>query len=238
MNASDRCAWLVMIALMAPVVHVQAEERFTDSIEDAFVDNGRITIKLTAGEHTITESSDSTIRVSWYVDEKDIRKVDAHTEVDGSTARLDIDGPKKNFRTVIEVPRHSDLVVRLSAGDLDIGSIEGDKDIRLRAGDLDIEIGNIDEYGQVEGSLWAGDIDAGPFSQEKSGLFRSVKWKGDGEHLSWVSDGKTGFTIEEAPGQRRGCNCRAQGDQSTQCACPRLLRQFLRMFREQTFRRR
>jgi len=30
-------------------------------------------------------------------------------------------------------------------------------------------------------------------------------WKNDGEHLVWTSDGKTGYTIEEAPGQRRGC---------------------------------
>ncbi len=30
-------------------------------------------------------------------------------------------------------------------------------------------------------------------------------WKPDGEHLVWTSDGKTGYTIEEAPGQRRGC---------------------------------
>ena len=30
-------------------------------------------------------------------------------------------------------------------------------------------------------------------------------WKADGEHLVWTSDGKTGYEIEEAPGQRRGC---------------------------------
>ncbi len=30
-------------------------------------------------------------------------------------------------------------------------------------------------------------------------------WKEDGEHLCWTSDGKTGYEIEEAPGQRRGC---------------------------------
>jgi len=30
-------------------------------------------------------------------------------------------------------------------------------------------------------------------------------WRQDGEHLVWTSDGKTGYTIEDAPGQRRGC---------------------------------
>ncbi len=33
----------------------------------------------------------------------------------------------------------------------------------------------------------------------------SHSWKEDAEHLRWSSDGKTGYTIEEAPGQRRGC---------------------------------
>lgn len=182
MFALSRYAWLVMIGFLVTVAHLHADERFTDSTEVAFVDNGRINIRLTAGEHTITESSDNKIRVSWHVEDEDIREVDAHTEVNGSTARIDVDGPKKNFRTVIEVPRRSDLVVRLSAGELDIGPIEGDKDIRLRAGDLDIEVAKIDEYGEVRGSLWAGDINAGPFSQQSSGLFRSVEWEGNGDH--------------------------------------------------------
>lgn len=182
MTASSRCAWLTVIALLTPLTYVHAGEMFSDSTEVAFVDRGRIEIKLSAGEHTITENSENVIRVSWHVEDDDIRDVDTHTEVSGSTAKIDIDGPQKNFRTVIEVPRHSDLVVRLSAGELDVGPIEGNKDIRLRAGDLDIEVGNVDEYGQVKGSLWAGDIDAGPFNLEKSGLFRSIKWEGNGDH--------------------------------------------------------
>lgn len=30
-------------------------------------------------------------------------------------------------------------------------------------------------------------------------------WRNDAEHLVWTSDGKTGYTIEEEDGQRRGC---------------------------------
>ena len=34
----------------------------------------------------------------------------------------------------------------------------------------------------------------------------SRSWQPEaGEHLCWTSDGKTGYEIEEAPGQRRGC---------------------------------
>jgi HSP90 family molecular chaperone len=30
-------------------------------------------------------------------------------------------------------------------------------------------------------------------------------WRTDGEHLVWISDGASGYTIESAPGQSRGC---------------------------------
>lgn len=30
-------------------------------------------------------------------------------------------------------------------------------------------------------------------------------WRPDGEHLVWSSDGQTGYAIDEAPGQKRGC---------------------------------
>ncbi len=33
----------------------------------------------------------------------------------------------------------------------------------------------------------------------------SHSWNEEGEHLLWTSDGKTGYSIDEAPGQRRGC---------------------------------
>jgi molecular chaperone HtpG len=30
-------------------------------------------------------------------------------------------------------------------------------------------------------------------------------WKNEGEHLVWISDGTSSYTIDEAPGQARGC---------------------------------
>ncbi len=182
MNAPKGCAPMLGFFLLLSAALVQAEETYTDSLEEAFVDNGTINIKLTAGQHRISRSDDDHIRISWRVDDEDIDDVETEARVDGSSAKIDIDGPRENFRTVIEVPRRSDLVVRLSAGELDIEHIEGSKDIELRAGELSIAVGSADEYSQVEGSLWAGEIDAGPFNQEKSGLFRSIEWKGDGEH--------------------------------------------------------
>ena len=82
---------------------------------------------------------------------------------------------------MIEVPESSDLTVQLSAGVLTVQDTGGNRDIRLRAGELFIEVDDTDNYASVTGSLWAGDIDAGPFNQGASGLFRSIEWKGEGE---------------------------------------------------------
>ena len=182
MIASTRRTWMFGLFLLLPAAAVHSEGTYTDSLEMAFVDNGKISIKLTAGEHRISRSEDNDIRISWRVNDEDTGDVETETSVNGSSANIDIDGPRENFHTIIEVPSHSDLVVRLSAGELDIEHIEGSKDIKLRAGDLSIEVGSTDAYAHVKGSLWAGDIDAGPFSQETSGLFRSIEWEGEGDH--------------------------------------------------------
>ncbi len=42
-----------------------------------------------------------------------------------------IAGPKSNFHAVIEVPRKTDLRVRMMAGDLHVGEVEGNKDIEM-----------------------------------------------------------------------------------------------------------
>ena len=160
-----------------------SESRPSDSLETAFVANGRITIVLSAGGYQIMESPDNRIRVRWSVrDHSQLARVEADAEVDGSEARIVLDGPTNHFQATIEVPSRSDLFVRLSAGELSIEDIVGDKDIRLRAGELRIEVGRPEDYSHVEASVWAGELSAAPFRVAKGGLFRSFEWRGDGEY--------------------------------------------------------
>jgi hypothetical protein len=171
---------LIGVLLAASAVPAHAGSEYTDSQVTEFTQGGRIEIKLSAGEHQIVQSKDHHIRVHWIL-EDERKTVKARTDVEGNSATIDVNGPRKNFETVIEVPENSDITVRLSAGTLAIQDLGGDRDINLRAGELKIEVGDAENYGKVEGSLWAGDIDAGPFNKEKSGLFRSFDWQGDGE---------------------------------------------------------
>jgi TNF receptor-associated protein 1 len=65
----------------------------------------------------------------------------------------------------------------------------------------------LNESGQKESNL-IGQFGVGFYSAfmvSDAVTVYTHSWKEDGEHLCWKSDGKTGYEIEEAPGQRRGC---------------------------------
>lgn len=59
------------------------------------------------------------------------------------------------------------------------------------------------EGGNVIGQFGVGFYSAFMVASEVKVYTHS--WRNEGEHLVWTSDGVTGYTIEEAPGQRRGC---------------------------------
>jgi hypothetical protein len=97
--------------------------------------------------------------------------------------QITTDGPSnKGFKVAIQVPRQADLYVRLTAGDLRIEGIQGNKDIELHAGDVRIDVGRAEDYHNVDASVWAGEIQAAPFQVYKGGLFRSFDWSGKGPY--------------------------------------------------------
>ena len=66
----------------------------------------------------------------------------------------------------------------MTAGDIRIEDVRGNKDIELHAGDVRIDVGRAEDYNSVDASVWAGDIKAEPFNTIKGGLFRSFEWNG------------------------------------------------------------
>jgi DUF4097 and DUF4098 domain-containing protein YvlB len=101
----------------------------------------------------------------------------------GNSADLRVENtPHDNFHATIEVPALTDLRIRLTAGDLRVSGIKGDKDIEAHAGDLNISVGSSSDWGDVDASVTAGDINASPFRASKGGLFRSLRWQGPGKY--------------------------------------------------------
>jgi hypothetical protein len=153
-------------------------------IEDkAFVSGGKVDIHLEAGDYEVRASRDNHVRVTL---SGDMGNTVAEIVIKGANADVVVrktPNSSKTFHVVIEVPKVSDVAIRLSAGDLDVDDITGSKDIEARAGDVKIVVGKVDNYAKVDASVGIGDLSAGPFGDAKgSFLSHSVSYTGKGKH--------------------------------------------------------
>jgi hypothetical protein len=168
----------------APASQTTGDARTSGSLERAFAINGRINMDLSAGDYRISGVQDNRIRLQWSVRDPDqLSKVSVRADVRALDASISTSGPSNShLKVVIQVPAQADLYVRLTAGDLRVEDIRGNKDIELHAGDVDIDVGRPEDYHHVEASVWAGDLTATPFRVSKGGLFRSFDWNGNGPY--------------------------------------------------------
>ena len=98
-------------------------------------------------------SKDQRIRHRWSVrDVSDpaVQGPRACSTLRGADASIATDGPSNNsLRFEIQARRPSDLYVRMTAGDIRIEDIRGNKDIELHAGDVRIDVGRAEDYRSV-----------------------------------------------------------------------------------------
>jgi hypothetical protein len=101
----------------------------------------------------------------------------------GNSCKLRITGGPHNELTIaVQVPKNSNLLIRIFAGDVQVKGITGNKDIELGAGDLTIGVGDPADYAHVQASVTTGDIDAKAFGESHGGLFRSFEKPGGGKY--------------------------------------------------------
>ncbi len=193
---------VTLLVSLAPAVFAPAQTAPTktptpSSLEREFVAGGKVVMRLAAGGYTIQSGPDHTIRVRWQTKKPEqLEGVKVDVQVKGSEARMRVRAPHNSgFEAVIELPGHTDLYVRLSAGDLQIRGIEGNMDVESHAGDIGIHVGSAAEYARVDASARAGDIEAPPFGASKGGLFRSFKWQGKGTYALHVHVGAGSITL-------------------------------------------
>ena len=181
--ASLRTAWtgLCLCILIGAAAAQTATQ--PGHAEQAFANNGRVNLDLSAGEYEIRSGATDKIVVNYSThDPEHDRDVEVKFVGGHDSTHLTVNGPHNNFHATIEVPPQTDLYVRLSAGDMRIRGIEGNKDVESHAGDLIIDVGHASDYAAVDASVHAGDINAGAFNVEKGGLFRSFRLRGTGKY--------------------------------------------------------
>ena len=150
--------------------------------ERKFISGGTVRLELAAGDYEIVASKDDRIRVSW-PDRGKEADVTLRIDVTASRATVRTETPWKDGPTIrIELPRRTNMIVRMTAGDLKIEGVEGSKDVSARAGDVNISVGPRDQYRYVKASVTVGDLRSDAFDVNKDGLFRSFEWTGKGQY--------------------------------------------------------
>ena len=104
-----------------------------------FAAGGGIELQLDSGDYVIRASPDEHIRVS-FAGNPGNAVSDLGTN--GTHANLAIRDTPNNFQAIVEVPATVDLTVHLSAGNLEIAAITGNKDIDSKAGNVGIAVPN------------------------------------------------------------------------------------------------
>ena len=167
----------------SPAADPAIQSTFGQPVDKPFAKGGVIRMELAAGDYKIAGSPDDKIRVEWRADRADqAANIRADAEIRGTTAVIATRGFKNGIHFTIAVPARSDIDIDLSAGDLDVRGIEGNKRVESWAGDVTIEVGKPDLYRRVEASVRAGDLNARAFNVSKGGLMRSFAWAGTGPY--------------------------------------------------------
>jgi hypothetical protein len=149
-----------------------------------FASRGQLELRIRPAQIHIIGSDEERIvvRVGGR-DGLDSRDVEAHFEKHGKSGVLEITGGPRNDVTItVQVPKESNLVVRVFAGDVEVSNIVGDKDVELNFGALRIGVGDPTGYSTVKASVSSGEIDAKPFGESRGGLFRSLEESDNGKY--------------------------------------------------------
>jgi hypothetical protein len=154
------------------------------SAQQEFISGGTIRLHLEAGGYTVTPSDSKNIVVSCHANsEEQLKRVKVEIKRTGTSADVYVsETPDNNFEATIEVPRSSNLWARLSAGELVVEDVEGDKNVQVLAGRIQIDVPHPELYGHRDASVTTGSIEASAFDVSKGGLFRSFEQHGPGKY--------------------------------------------------------
>jgi hypothetical protein len=136
---------------------------------------GKLRLFVRPGEIHIVGSEDGKMSVDLSGRNVDkIEDVKAHWTCSEGVAELHVTGgPRSELIIAIHVPRNMELYARIPAGQVNVEGIPGNKDVEIHAGELNIDVVNAKDYGHVDASVYAGEVDAEVFGGNKGGLFRT-----------------------------------------------------------------
>ena len=175
---------LISVLLAAAATLYAQPDSGEAAVQQQFAGGGTIRLHLESGGYEIIPTDAGKIVVTCHARSAE-RLKNVKVAIKANQGRADVyvtDTPNNNFTATIEVPRESNLWVRLTAGELKVGSVVGSKDLELRAGRLQVQIPRPQDYGHRDASVTTGSIQAGAFEVSTGGLFRSFHQQGPGKY--------------------------------------------------------
>jgi hypothetical protein len=177
---------------------VEVEDLAHHPITADFPSGGHLDLHIRSAEIHIVGSDENKITVRaggrHGSDSSDIRARFQRSDRSGEL-RV-IGGPSSDVTITVQIPKNSDLLVRIFAGDVEVEGIRGSKDIELQAGNLEIAVGDAADYSQVKASVTTGAIEAEPFGESRGGLFRSFEKSGSGQYKLLAHVGAGDLTLK------------------------------------------
>ncbi len=180
-------ACTVAVAEGPLVIHEKGKERF----ETGFSAGQRLELEVRSGDVRVSGTDNDKVTIH-YGGRKggEVEGVDVHFRKTTSGGALTLSGgPRNDFQIRIEVPRETNLYVRMPFGALAIENVRGSKNVELHAGDVSIEMGDPKEYAHIQASVTTGGLDSAPLGISKGGLFRSFKHDGPGKYQLYAHVG-------------------------------------------------
>lgn len=180
-----KCSIIILAVLLSGQAVVHAQARGPEAVvRQQFPSGGTVRLHLEAGGYEVIPCDSDTIVVTYQTRSPE-RLKSVKVTIRANQERADLyvtNTPSNNFKATIEIPRQSNLWVRLTAGELDVGNVVGDKDLEIHAGRLQVEIPRPQEYGHRDASVTTGSIEARAFEVSTGGLFRSFHQQGPGKY--------------------------------------------------------
>jgi DUF4097 and DUF4098 domain-containing protein YvlB len=192
----------------------QANDNYTKTATQSwdFAQGGKVELHMRFGDLRVVPTTDSQLSLSYTIHSNHtdfIGKVKTDLSVSGSHAVLRLDAPRNgNIDVELKVPVHSDLYMRVSAGDISVGQIEGNQNVETHAGDILIQVPEHQNYSWVEASTHAGDVSA-PFGKPKGWVGNSLKYEGTGQYRvhAHTFAGDIGFEEPKTAKLEEPCKC-------------------------------
>jgi hypothetical protein len=173
-------AVLLLSTAFVSAQEAKIEELGKSPVEAKFASGGRIRMDLCSSGMEIVGTDHSAVRVSYHPERDSVL---VRLQISGDRADLTVSGcPHNNFQARIEIPKSSALYVRMTAGQLEVRDVTGDKDVELSFGQLNLDVGKAEQYARVDASVNSGQIEASAFDVSKGGLFRSFDQHGPGKY--------------------------------------------------------